>query len=651
MNISLLLTIFLPLAISLSCHASSNYHVKSPNGQLSCEIRQNKEGICTYSLSRNGKPLLNDSPLGYETAEREKIPGHSWTIGKQDTRKVNEAWKPVWGKRAVVSDRYNETVLHLEAPAAAASKGSPAKMDFTVRIYDDGLAFRYSLPGQKGKVRSFARELTEYRFSGDYTAWYYNGENANKGPEKLSECNGNRLPVMTIDTGSNGFMAVHEADLRSGEPLLLNSKKDSCTFTVVSRPGEMAQDTPSPWRVIFCGDTPGTAVDSHLLELLNPQPAPDSDFSWVKPGVCVWDWRIDGAEVEGFKYGMDYPSWVRMIDFAAKNGIKHLVLDANWYGPEFHADSDPVTGDKASDVQKIIEYGKKKKVGVWLYLNDVGGRKYPLDKTLEQYAQWGATGVKYGFMSGNMEEKNARTRHITELCARNKLLVNFHDGPVHPYGQMRTWPNAVTREYCHAQLDAHRVFTPGTFVTSVFVNMVAGPLDMNNGMFDLRQGRTTRVDESQPVPSTLVSEAARTLIVFSGATILPDIPEYYSKYPALLEFIAAQQMPWKESKTLQGKIGEYIVMARQTGKAVLIAAATNESARDLDIDLSFLTPGHYQATITQDGPNAHYLNNRETLQTSSKTVTEKDSLPVHLAPGGGACILLKPMGDAPAGIR
>ena len=95
----------------------------------------------------------------------------------------------------------------------------------------------------------------------------------------------------------------------------------------------------------------------------------------MKPGVCTWDWRIDGAKVEGFNYGMNYESWVRMIDFSAANGIKHLVLDANWYGPEFEHDSDPVKGDKANDVKKIIAYGKTKNVDVWLYLNDVGGRK------------------------------------------------------------------------------------------------------------------------------------------------------------------------------------------------------------------------------------------------------------------------------------
>lgn len=209
---------------------------------------------------------------------------------------------------------------------------------------------------------------------------------------------------------------------------------------------------------------------------------------------------------------------------------------------------------------------------------------------------------------------------------------------LHPYGQMRTWPNAVTREYCHAQLDGHHVFDPTTFVTTVFVNMVAGPLDMNNGMFDLRQGNTTRVDENQPVPSTVVSEAARTLIVFSGVTILPDIPEYYRKYPVLLDFLSSQKMPWKESRTLAYEIGEYIVMMRQTDDAYLVGAATNESARTISLPLTFLADGDYNATIVEDGDDAHYLTNRETLKVTEATVTSSDTLRLKLAPGGGSCI-------------
>jgi alpha-glucosidase len=535
-----------------------------------------------------------------------------------------------------VPDRYNESTWEI-----GGAGGPFDRVTLTVRVYDDGLAFRYGIPaGATGTRARAVADRTEFNFAGDYTAWFYNGERHNLGPELLSAISSNRQPVMTVQAAPDAFLAVHEADLRSGEPLRL-AKSGPTAFRALAAPGWMAPGDAGPWRVIFFGRKPGVLVDSHLIELLNPDPV--GDFSWVRPGLAVWDWRIDGAVVDGFTYRMDLPSWLRMVDFASSNGIKHLVLDANWYGPEFAQESDPVKGDKAGDVKKLIAYAQPRNVGIWLYLNDVAGREFPLEQTLAQYGQWGAAGVKYGFMRGTPEEKNARTRLITELCARHRLLCDFHDGPVHPYGQMRTWPNAVTREFCHAQLDARRVFQPKTFVTTVFVNLLAGPLDMNNGMFDLRQGPTTRVDNNQEVPSTLVSEAARTLIVFSGVTILPDVPEYYQKYPELLRFLTAQQMPWKESKTLAGAIGEYIVMARQAADGTwLIGAAGDEQGRDLDIPLGFLLAGNYQATITQDGLDAHYLKNRETLRTETRAVTPGDTLRVRLAPGGGVCVILEP---------
>jgi len=242
-------------------------------------------------------------------------------------------------------------------------------------------------------------------------------------------------------------------------------------------------------------------------------------------------------------------------------------------------------------------------------------------------------------MRGSMADKNIRTRMITRLCAENHLMCDFHDGPVIPYGQMRSWPNSVTREYCHAQLDAHRVFQPKTFVTSVFVNMLAGPLDMNNGIFGLQ---TNRRDNSQKVPSTLVSEAARTLIVFSGLTVIPDIPENYEKYPALLSFISAEKMPWKQSKTLAGEIGKYIVMARQSSDGTwLVGAATDESARELDIPLHFLGKGRYEATIIQDGDKADYLTNRFAHKISRLEVHSVDTVHARLMPGGGACLIIR----------
>jgi alpha-glucosidase len=196
----------------------------------------------------------------------------------------------------------------------------------------------------------------------------------------------------------------------------------------------------------------------------------------------------------------------------------------------------------------------------------------------------------------------------------------------------------------HAHADSipsagHKVFQPRTFVTSVFVNMLAGPLDMNNGLADLTQAG--RVDHGVPVPSTLTAEAARTLIVFSGATIIPDIPEHYRKHPELLRFIAAQQMPWRESKTLAGEIGEHIVMARQSADGDwLIGAAGNESPRELDVPLSFLPAGKHEALIIQDGAKSDYRTHAEDYRAETRAVTKADTLRLTLSPGGGACVLV-----------
>ncbi len=633
----LFLLAFVCLMILLySCQSSAGFRVVSPDEALEVSVSKDSSGLYVYSFAAQGEELIASSRIGFEGKHQGMIPGADWSVSSSVSC-YDGVWKPVWGKRREVKDQYNELILSFKAPDGQQGIN---QIQVVFRVYNDGVAFRYMIPQEAEPSEEVVGESTQYNFAGDYTAWFYNGEFHNLGPDKLSEVEGERQPVMTIQAGEHQFMALHEADLRMGEPLLLSSLKGEQTFNVASKPAQLEPGYVSAWRVVLHGKTPGEMVDSHLLELLNPEPA--GDFSWVKPGVAVWDWRINGAITDdGFTYTMTYPSWVRMVDFASEQGFKYLVLDANWYGPEFDDESDPLSGGKVNDVKRILEYGKEKGVGIWLYLNDVGGRQYPIEETLKQYSEWGAVGVKYGFMNGTPEEKNIWTQQITRLCAENKLLVDFHDGPVHPYGQMRTWPNAITREYCMAQLESHRVCEPKPFGKAVFVNMLAGPLDMNNGMFDLRQGNTTRVDENKPVPSTVVSEAARTLITFSGVTIIPDIPEMYRKYPELLAFLSAQQMPWVESKTLMGKIGEYIVMMRETETEYLVAAATNEEARTLSIPLDFLPEGFYTIQLMLDGEDAHYLTNRETYQVKTQEVKSGESIQVKLAPGGGACMRIK----------
>jgi len=622
------LSLFLVIVSISSC--SNACSVKSPNKDLSVCVSISETGNLQYSFSVKGTEIISKSTIGFSETLGEAPVVESITPSGKLT-KVRSQWIPLWGKRSVVPELYNSREYTLNL-------GQSKTATLQVRAYNEGVAYRISLPMPEKMY-----EYAEFNFSGDYTAWYYNGERHNIGPEPLSDADGERLPTMTIKVKNDLYLAVHEASLGYNSwPMRLQSEKGSTRFSIIPEAIDTSELYTSAWRVVMYADTPGGLVDSHLLELLNPEA--EGDFSWVKPGVALWDWRIDGAQWEDYSYGMNYDSWTRMIDFASEQGFSHLVLDANWYGPEFAKDSDPVKGDKAKDVQRIIQYGKEKGVGVWLYLNDVAGTQYPIEETLSQYESWGAAGVKYGFMFGQSLFKNRKTLDITALCAKHHLLVDYHDYPVHPFGQMRTYPNAITREFCKAQLDGHEIFYPKTFVTSVFVNMVAGPVDMNNGFLELHQGRTTRKDNNQEVPSTVTGEIARTLITWSGATVIPDIPEYYRKYPQLLEFLSSEKQPWKESITLDGEIGEYIVMMRQNSDGnFLVAAATNEDERTLSIPMSFLPKGRWAASINTDAEDTHYLTNRETTTNSSSIVDSKSSISVRLAPGGGACILLKQM--------
>jgi len=88
-----------------------------------------------------------------------------------------------------------------------------------------------------------------------------------------------------------------------------------------------------------------------------------------------------------------------------------------------------------------------------------------------------------------------------------------------------------------------------------------------------------------------------------------------------------------ESVPLDGKIAEYVVIARRKGDTWYVGAMTNWTPRDLTIDLSFLKPGRYEAVQFADGANA----DREATDYKKTVgpVSGGDKLKVHLAPGGG----------------
>ncbi|MBI9016973.1 MAG: glycoside hydrolase family 97 catalytic domain-containing protein [Phycisphaerae bacterium] len=608
-------------------------NITSPDGRTKIDFSI-KEGIPYYKVLRDNTVLISESRLGLD------IQGLDLTSLKeigQKHRKVDDSWKPVWGKRKTVINNYREMTVKL------VSVKSKQKLDIEFRAFNDGVAFRYVL-GADGKTLESMKvnaDHSEFAFAGNYTAWFYNGEWPNVGPIKLADVDGKQKWPMTIKVDNNCYMAIMEAAIYDFGWMELTSKKNSNTFTSKLTTSDIKTAMKTPWRVIAIGDKPGALIDSDILENLNP-PCAIADTSWIKPGISFWDWRAWGHKADdGFTYDLDMDSWKRFVDLAAESGIPYLLIDADWYGKEFSQDSDPTTTDKG--VPALVKYANSKNIGVFLYLNDVGAKKYGLEKVLKAYADWGAIGIKYGFMRvAAGQPKIDHTRKVIQLCAKYKLMCDFHDGPVPPCGDSRTWPNCITREFCHSQSDAKRAFTPGHFCTQVFVNMLPGAIDMCNGMFDLENSVQQRPRMFEEVHTTIVAEAARVLIAFSGLCALPDSADSYRKHPELFNFLAKQKMPWTQSKTLAGEIGQYIVMMRSNDENIFIASATNEQAREIEIKLDFLETGKYQAILLEDATDTHYINNRQAYQVKKTTISAGDTIKIKMAPGGGHCMILTP---------
>ncbi len=649
----------LSLAMALSFHASAAPKpvvVKSPGKQtaISFELR---EGIPYWAVSYNQQAIVLPSELGIILQDQPFAGGFKSLSFKQGKR--DETWTPVWGKTSSIRNRYTEVRWKLQ------EKGAPKRtLEIIARLYDQGVALRYRIAGS-GTI-TFADDHTHFTFAGDPTCWGANGERANIGPVKLSEFKGKQLPV-TLKISDACHASILEAAIHDSCPLV--PKKAGATSLRTSL-GKSTVELPTQtsWRVLLLGKTAGDLLTGNVMVNLNP-PNRIKDASWIKPGLAMWDWRAWGGQgKDGFVYNLDMASWRRLIDFASTHNVRYLVLDANWYGHEFDKKSNPMKSrdylvyqpdprspkmaDKPApkdwkdpiDIPALIQYGKARNVGIVLYINDVAKHNYDFEKTLATYHQWGAAGIKYGFMKGKGQKQVLDTREIVELCAKYELICDFHDGPVPPSGDRRTYPNYVAREFCHAQADARRAFTPTTFCTTIFCNMLAGPLDMCNGFFTLDDLEKVRPKVFSPVYSTVVAEAARVMIVFSGLAFLPDTPESYEAKADLFDFLAHLPMTWDETRILNSRIGEYITTARRSGNDWFIASACNEKGTELAIHLDFLKPGkNYQAILYEDAPDTHYKTNREAYRIRKQVVKKGTVITAKLAPGGGHCMRIVPL--------
>jgi alpha-glucosidase len=343
-----------------------------------------------------------------------------------------------------------------------------------------------------------------------------------------------------------------------------------------------------------------------------------------------WDWW-NALNVYGvpFRAGVNTDTYKHFIDFAAEHGIEYIILDEGWYKL-----GDLLSITPGVDMDAIAAHAKQKNVGLimWVIWKTFDLQMAP---ALDLFEKWGVKGIKVDFMQREDQWMVNYYERVAREAAKRRMLVDFH-GAYKPTGLYRTWPNVVTSEGVLGleQSKWGDLASPDNAVTFPFMRMLAGPVDYTPGaMMNAAKKDFKPIFDRPMSQGTRCQQLAMYVAYESPLQMLADSPSNYRREPETLEFLEAVPAVWDETRVLSAKVGEHILVARRTGREWYVGALTNWTARDLDVDLSFLGAGAFQADTYRDGPNADRVG--VDYAREKKPVTSADRLRIHLAPGGG----------------
>jgi len=644
------------------------YRLTSPDGNLtvSVEIKTNPQPYLPgkrayYRIDYRGKALLVDSPMGLDFLGSNPLDQGFEVLGT-DRDSHDSTWDNPFGARREVHDHYNQLKVSLRERQAP-----NRRMDLIFRAYDAGVAFRYALPAQVN-LRQFtlAAENTGFYLAPQAHAYALNIRSYTSSYESdysylplddIKPTSIVPLPLL-IQLPQGPWVGLLEADLTNyagmyvggvqGIPGALMSKlsplpKHSDQAVIASTP--MA----TPWRVLMVNPTPGGLLESNDLVLNLSPPCALADTSWIKPGKVTFPWWSGFLGGHGaFPHNVNTAMYKYYIDFAARAHLQYIEISDYWYkGPDhsvpenYPPDEVDITQQSASvEIQEVLGYARLKGVKCLIWV-DWPPLKKQMEVALPLYEKWGAAGIKVDLMDRDDLEMVNFYQRVAELAAAHHLVVYFH-GAYKPTGLRRTYPNVLNREGVMG-LEHDKVeysVTPGYDVTLPFIRLLAGPMDYTPGSFHNATRAQFKPQFIQPMSQgTRAHQLAMYVVFLMPLAMVSDDPEAYEDQP---EFIFLQKVPtvWDETKVLGGEPGQFITVARQKDGAWYVGSMTNWDARDLNLPLDFLGQGSYRAQIFADGADADRV--ATSVQIRERSVNRSDSLSLHLAPGGGAAVILTP---------
>jgi len=652
------------------------HKVCSPNERICFALTTGNE-IPTYSVTRDGKPVIAPSRLGFMLRGDGKFE-HSTALGDATYAEADRTWEQPWGENRVTRENYRE----MRVPIVELI-GGKRRIDLIARVFDSGVGFRFAFPDQERlKDVRIDEELTEFNIAGEAEAWWITAGEWNRYEYLYNHTPANQVGTahtpITFRRKDDGLhIAIHEAALVDYAAFWLqriDGQRFRTRLSNSSEPSKVQRTAPfeTPWRTIIIGDdAPGLYASADIILNLN-EPNKLGDVSWVKPLKYVgiwWAMHLDQwSWNSGPKHGATTDHAKRYIDFAAKHGFDAVLIegwntgwDGNWigdHGRNFNfAEAYP-----DFDMDKVAAYAKSKGVAIMGHHETAGNSGLygdQLEAAMDYYAKHGVPSVKTGYVAdaGGVLHKDAsgneiwdwhdgqwQSRHHLEVvlaAAKRHIAINAHE-PIKDTGLRRTYPNWVSREGARGmeyQAWGDPPNPPEHETNLAFTRMLSGPMDFTPGIVSLT-GKGGR-----EIPSTLARQLANFVVIYSPVQMAADLPENYEKHPDAFEFIKRVPADWEQTRVLAGAVGDYAVFARQRrdGQDWYVGGVTDEQARELTIDFAFLPKGKsYRAKIWRDGASGGVGGDRFAMVVEEQTVTSATKLPVRMEAGGGFAIALTP---------
>jgi len=688
----------------LAMHWAAAQQQTSPDGNVVLSFSLKADGTPTYKMTYKGKPVINESTLGFTLKKDEPLTNHFKVVGDSKST-FKETWKPVWGEEKEILNHYNELLVQLKQDK------TNRLMNIRFRVYNEGVGFRYEFPTQK-ELTYFviAEENTQFAMTGDHTAWWipgdYDTQEYDYNESKLSEIRGLMKQSMTdnvsqyvfsptgvqtalmMKTKDGLYINLHEAALVDYALMNLNLDDKNFIFQSWLTPdakgdkGYLYTPTKSPWRTVMVSDDARNILASRLILNLN-DPCALADTSWIKPVkyIGVWWEMITGKS--SWAYTDDLPTikldevdYTKVkpngthaanndkvrhyIDFAAKHGFDQVLVEGwnvgweDWFGHRKDYVFDFVTPYPDFDIKALNDYAHAKGVKLMMHHETSGStRNYErhMKAAYELMNKYGYNSVKSGYVGdilpiGEHHYSQSTINHYLyaiKEAAKHKIMVNAHEA-VRPTGLCRTYPNLIGNESARGtEYEAFGGNKPFHTTILPFTRLQGGPMDYTPGILETEVKNVNPNNTSQ-VRSTLAKQLGLYVTMYSPLQMAADLPENYERFADAFQFIKDVPVDWQESVYLEAEPGRYITVARKDKHSDnwYIGNTSNENGHTSELLLNFLDKNKkYEATIYADAKNADWQTNPKAYTITKQKVNAKTKLKLTAAKGGGYAISIK----------